>query len=132
MKKSEVRQLNTDVLAYMGDAVFEGFIREIMIEGGRTLPANSLHRSATKYVNAHAQAAAVRGMLEELTEEEQHLVKRARNHKIHSKAKNADPLTYKWATGFEALVGYLFLAGEEARLAWVMNRAAEIIDGKQI
>ena len=59
-------------------------------------------------------------------------MKRARNHKIHSKAKSVDPLTYKWATGFEALVGYLFLAGEEARLAWVMNRAAEIIDGKQI
>lgn len=132
MNKREVQQLNTDVLAYMGDAVFEGFIREIMIEGGRNLPAKSLHRSATAYVNAHAQAEAVRGMFEQLTEKEQHLVKRARNHKIHSKAKNADPRTYKWATGFEALVGYLFLVGEEERLAWVMNKAAEIIDGKQV
>ena len=129
MKEAEVRQLNTDVLAYMGDAAYELFIRKLMLEEGR-LRANSLHRSATHYVNAHAQADAVRGMLEELTEEEQRIVKRARNHKIHSKAKNADPLTYKWATGFEALVGYLYLNGDEQRLSRVMHRAVEIIDGK--
>ena len=129
MKEAEVRQLNTDVLAYLGDAAYELFIRELMLEEGR-LRANSLHRSATHYVNAHAQADAVRGMLEELTEEEQRIVKRARNHKFHSKAKNADPLTYKWATGFEALVGYLYLTGDEQRLTCVMNRAVEIIDGE--
>ncbi len=129
MDKGEVRQLNTDVLAYLGDAAYELFIRELMLEEGR-LRANSLHRSATHYVNAHAQADAVRGMMEELTEEEQRIVKRARNHKFHSKAKNADPLTYKWATGFEALVGYLYLNGDEQRLSRVMHRAVEIIDGK--
>ena len=129
MKEAEVRQLNTDVLAYLGDAAYELFIRKLMLEEGR-LRENSLHRSATHYVNAHAQADAVRGMLEELTEEEQRIVKRARNHKFHSKAKNADPLTYKWATGFEALVGYLYLTGDEQRLACVMNRAVEIIDGE--
>ena len=131
MDTSKVRQLNTDVLAYLGDAAYELFIRKLMLEEGR-LRANSLHRSATHYVNAHAQADAVRGMLEELTEEEQRIVKRARNHKFHSKAKNADPLTYNWATGFEALVGYLYLTGDEQRLARVMNRAVEIIDGEQI
>lgn len=129
MDISTVRQLNTDVLAYMGDAVFEQFIRELVLKSGR-FKASSLHRTVTGYVNAHAQADAVRGMLEELTEEEQRIVKRARNHKFHSKAKNADPLTYKWATGFEALVGYLYLTGEEERFVWVMNRAVEIIDGK--
>lgn len=131
MEKSEVRQLNTDVLAYMGDAVFEVFARKLVLERGRHQAA-SLHRTVTGYVNAHAQAEAAKGMLEELTEEEQRIVKRARNHKVHSKAKNADPLTYKWATGFEAVVGYLFLTEEQERLAWVMNRAVEIIDGKQI
>jgi len=129
METGKVRQLNTDVLAYIGDAVYEIFVRELMLEEGR-LRANSLHRSTTAYVNAHAQADAVRGMLEELTEEEQRIVKRARNHKFHSKAKNADPLTYKWATGFEALIGYLHLAGEEDRLAQVLDRAVEIIDGE--
>ena len=129
MDERKVRQLNTDVLAYIGDAVFEVFIRELMLEEGR-LRANSLHRSATMYVNARAQAAGVRGMLDELAEDERRIVMRARNHKITSRAKNADPRTYKWATGFEALLGHLFLTGEEARLAWVMNRAVEIIDGK--
>lgn len=129
MNTTTVRQLNTDVLAYLGDAAYELFIRELMLEEGR-LRANSLHRSATHYVNAHAQSDAVRGMLDELTEDEQRVVKRARNHKFHSKAKNADPITYKWATGFEALIGYLYLTGEKTRLAWAMNRAVEIIDGK--
>lgn len=129
MNAAEARQLNTDVLAYMGDAVYEMFVREFVLKSGR-LRANSLHRSATHYVNAHAQADAVRGMLDELTEEEQRIVKRARNHKFHSKAKHADPLTYKWATGFEALIGYLYLAGEEQRLTRVMHRAVEIIDGE--
>jgi len=67
MDAAEVRQLNTDVLAYMGDAVFEQFTRELVLRHGR-FKASSLHRTVTGYVNAHAQAEAVRGMLEELTE----------------------------------------------------------------
>ena len=129
MDAREVKQLNTDVLAYIGDAVFEEFIRELMLEEGR-LRANSLHRSTTLYVNAHAQADAVRGMIDDLTEEERRVVMRARNHKLTSRAKHADPRTYKWATGFEAVVGYLYLMGEEDRLIWAMHRAVEIIDGK--
>ena len=129
MEAREVKQLNTDVLAYIGDAVFEEFIRELMLEEGR-LRANSLHRSTTLYVNAHAQADAVRGMIDDLTEEERRVVMRARNHKLTSRAKHADPRTYKWATGFEAVVGYLYLMGEEDRLIWAMHRAVEIIDGK--
>lgn len=129
MELTKVKQLNIDALAYMGDAVYEQYIREGLLSGG-IQQANSLHRAATKYVKAQAQAQAVRGMFDELTEEEQRLVKRARNHKFKSKAKNADPVTYKWATGFEAFVGYLYLAGEEERLSWVMNRAVEITDGK--
>ena len=131
MDKSDIRQLNTDVLAYVGDAVFDLFVRELILERGRH-KASSLHRTVTAYVKAHAQADAVRGMMDELTEEEQRLVKRARNHKFRSKAKNADPVTYKWATGFEALVGQLYLVGEEERLYRIMNRAVEIIDGEQI
>lgn len=131
MKLTEVKNLNTDVLAYMGDAVYEQFIRTQLLAGGLH-KAGSLHRAATKYVRAQAQADAVRGMFDELTEEEQRIVKRARNHKISSKAKNADPVTYKWATGFEAFVGYLYLAGEEERLDWAMHRAVEITDGEQI
>ena len=71
-----------------------------------------------------------RDLTPELTEEEQHIVKRGRNHKFNSKAKNADPVTYKWATAFEALVGYLYLSDRGERLAWLMKRAVEIQNGE--
>jgi len=131
MERSEVKQLNTDVLAYMGDAVYEVFVREMMLDSGRHR-ASSLHRTVTGDVNAHSQAVAIKGMYDKLTEEEQSIVRRARNHKISSRAKNADPLTYKWATGFEAFIGYLYLTGEEDRLTWAMNKAVEITDGEQV
>ena len=131
MDFSKAKQLNTDALAYIGDAVYDLFVRELILAGGER-KASSLHRTVTRYVNAQAQATAVREMLDDLTDEEQRLIKRARNHKFHSKAKNSDPLTYKWATGFEAFVGYLYLMGEEERLNWVMNKAVEITDGEQI
>lgn len=121
----------------MGDAVYEQFIREMLLQSGFAR-VNNLHRCATKYVKAPAQALAIKTMMAvgvgkevqpELSEEEQKLVKRARNHKFNSKAKNADPVTYKWATAFEALVGYLYLSGEADRLSQIMNRAVEIING---
>lgn len=129
MELTKVRQLNTDALAYMGDAVYEQYIREQLLCGG-IQKANSLHRAATRYVKAQAQADAIHGMFDDLTEDEQRLVKRARNHKFNSKAKNADPLTYKWATAFEALIGYLYLTGDTVRLEWAMKSAVEIIDGE--
>lgn len=128
MKIENIKNLNTEALAYIGDAVYEKFIREKLIVSGMARVHN-LHRAATGYVKAGTQAAAICHMFGELSEEEQRLVKRARNHKFNSKAKNADPITYKWATAFEALVGYLYLAGEEERLAEVMNRAVAIIEG---
>lgn len=136
-----LKQLNTEALAYMGDAVFEQYIREMLLKSGLAKPAN-LHRQATKYVRAQSQAKAIRVLMgigtkedakkisSELTEEEQHIVKRGRNHKYNSKAKNADPITYKWATAFEALVGYLYLSEQSDRLAWLMGRAVEIQNGE--
>ena len=124
MKIEQLKQLNTDALAYIGDGVYELFIREHMLMEGMQKAAN-LHKASTKYVRAQAQADAIRSMFDDLTEEEQRLVKRARNHKFNSKAKNADPITYKWATAFEALVGYLYLAGDEERLSLIMEKAVE-------
>ncbi|MDO4176952.1 MAG: ribonuclease III domain-containing protein [Bacillota bacterium] len=132
-----IKQLNSEALAYMGDAVYEQFVRERLLAEGLA-KVNNLHRAATKYVKAPAQAKAIKTMMAvgtgkgtepELSEDEQRLVKRARNHRFNSKAKNADPVTYKWATAFEALVGYLYLSGEKKRLMQIMNRAVEIIDG---
>lgn len=122
------KHMNTEVLAYMGDAVYEQSVREkLILEGG--VRVDSLHHQAIGYVNAEAQAKAIKEIFDDLPEDEQALVKRARNHKFHSKAKHADPITYKWATAFEALVGYYYLAGEKEKLDSLMERAFSIIGG---
>lgn len=112
----------------MGDAVYEQAVRHMLIAEGNARVDN-LHRKAVRYVNAEAQAKAIKEIFDELTDEEQALVKRARNHRFHSKAKNADPVTYKWATAFEAVIGYYHLAGEEERLDWFIEKAFSIIGG---
>lgn len=119
--------MNTTVLAYMGDAVYEVYIRKMVIETGQ-LHADRLHHSAVRYVCADGQAKAVKAMFEELTETEQRLVKRARNKKITSKPKNADPKIYKWATAHEALIGYLYLSGQNERMEQLLKRTVELIE----
>lgn len=126
MKKEQVKDINTTALAYMGDAVYEQTVREHILKRG-SYNVNKLHHLATEFVKASAQADIIKTMLESLTEEEQRLVKRARNRRFTTKAKNADPVTYKWATAFEALVGYLYLAEEEDRLEEILGQAIEII-----
>ncbi len=125
--KDQFIRMNTTVLAYMGDAVYEQFIREHIIDESSS-DVSALHRRATGYVKASAQAEAVKALFDELTEAEQNLVKRARNRKPVTKAKNADPLDYRWATAMEALVGYLYLAGRRDRLEEVMGRVIDIIE----
>ena len=127
MNNEELKQLNTTALAYMGDAVYEQFIREYILKKG-TADVNKLHRISTMYVSAPAQAKIIKSLFDDLTEDEQKLVKRARNRKYHTKAKNADPITYKWATALEALVGYLYLSGDGQRLAQICEQAVEIIE----
>lgn len=126
MKIEKLNQVNTTALAYMGDAVYEQAVREYIIGKG-SYHVNNMHRLATDFVKASAQAGIIKRMFDELTESEQRLVKRARNRRFNTKAKNADPVTYKWATAFEALVGYLYLAEDNERLQWVLERAIEIV-----
>lgn len=114
----------------MGDAVFEQAVREHILSKG-VPDTNKLHRMSTMYVSAPAQAKIIKSLFNDLTEEEQKLVKRARNRKYHTKAKNADPVTYKWATALEALIGQLYLSGETQRLQWVLKRAVEIIEEQE-
>lgn len=127
MEPVKARNLNTDALAYMGDAVYEKMVREKLLLEGKTR-VDRLHRAATGYVSAQAQAAAVRTLFDRLTEEEQAMVKRWRNHRYHSKAKHADPMTYKWATAFEALIGYLYLSEDMERLEELFAETVRIID----
>ena len=127
MREVDYKNYNSIALAFMGDAVYERFIRERILRSGKT-GADKMHRAAVRYVKAAAQELSLREMLDDLTEDEQVVVHRARNHKITSKPKNADPLTYKMATAFEALLGYLYLSGESERLAELMDRAAQTVD----
>jgi ribonuclease-3 family protein len=129
MTKTELNRINTTSLAYLGDAVYEVIVRE-MILAKYPLDAGKAHRHAVKYVSAGGQAKAARAMIEAgfLTEEEEHLLKRARNHRTMSRPQHADPKDYKYATGFEALLGYLHLAGEKDRIAEIASEAFRIIE----
>ena len=129
MTKQEVLQINTSTLAYLGDAVYELMIREWLVEK-KPNNVDKSHKAAIKYVSADGQAKAAKAMMADafLREEEERLLKRARNHRTMSKPANADPKNYKIATGFEALVGYLHLLGETDRLQAVVAEAIRIID----
>ena len=129
MEKLNPREINTTALAFLGDAVYEVFIRKHVMETGQPR-ADKLHRAAVRYVCADGQARALKALMREdaLTEEELRLVKRARNHRSGSKARSADAVTYKLATAFEALVGFLHLDGQEARLNEIMESAVKEIE----
>lgn len=122
-------QMNTTVLAYLGDAVYELYIREHVIHTGK-IRTDFLHRESVRYVRASAQAKIIRELFDTLPQEQQALVKRARNHKSATKPKNADPVEYKWATAFEALVGYLYLSEKKDELTALLENALRVIDQK--
>ncbi|PTV35453.1 Mini-ribonuclease 3 [Limosilactobacillus fermentum] len=118
MEQADYQQLNGIALAYLGDAVYEVFIRQHLLALGMSKP-NRLQKKATNYVSAKAQAALILKMQEEdyLTEEEWAYYKRGRNANSYTHAKNTSVLTYRQSTGFEALFGYLQLAGQQERVA---------------
>ena len=128
----DVKQLNSLALAYMGDAVFESFIRFNLLASGGVRP-NQLHRESTKFVSAKAQAFMVHTLLDQnlLTEEEVTIVKRGRNAKSATVPKNTDVQTYRYSTAFEALLGYHFLSGNEDRLNELMEYGYNLIRGKE-
>ena len=109
------KEINTTALAYIGDAVYEIYVREHVLEASRKQAfgahVDALHKKAVRYVRADGQAKALRRMMKEgfLAAEEEALVRRARNHKSASKPKNADAMDYKYATALEALIGYWYL-----------------------
>ncbi|WP_281181989.1 Mini-ribonuclease 3 [Domibacillus iocasae] len=113
----DARQLNGLALAYMGDAVYEVYIRKFLLESGRLKP-NDLHRASTKFVSAKAQAAQLHRLRENnfLTEEEITVAKRGRNAKSGHIPKNTDVQTYNHSTAFEAVIGFLFLTGQLERM----------------
>lgn len=122
MNKIDGNTLNSLALAYIGDSVYEVYIRKYLLSL-KIAKVNDLQKAATKFVSAKGQAYYLKEMTDEefLKEEELVIVTRARNHKTKSHPKNTDIITYKNATGFEALIGYLFLDDNIKRIEEIIN-----------
>ncbi|QJD85105.1 Mini-ribonuclease 3 [Cohnella herbarum] len=116
--------LSPVVLAYIGDAVFEIYIRQKLIACSSRKP-HELHRAATTYVSAAAQAKLLQRWMPLLTEEEADIVRRGRNTKSGQPPKNADPADYRHATALECLVGHLYYHGAKDRLEQLVELAFE-------
>ena len=133
-KEQDVRAYSPLTLAYIGDALYDLVIRSVVVERANR-SANDLHKKTVRYVKAEEldidEMDRIMALLEELTEEEQAVYKRGRNAKSHIMAKNASMSDYRKATGFEALMGYLYLTGETDRLLYLVKKGIELV-GLQI
>lgn len=131
MKQGELQTVSPLVFAYIGDALYEIYVRTYIVHKYK-VKVNELHKLSTKFVKAAAQAKIVHAIEGELTEEEWKMIKRGRNQKSGSVAKNASITDYKYATGFECLLGYLYLLGKTKRLEEIINKAIDIIEKEEI
>ena len=127
--QDKVYVMNTGALAYIGDSVYEVYIRKHTIGKGN-IHGDVLHKRSVRYVNASSQCKVIKLLLDSLSEKEQSLVKRARNKKVSTKPRNVDISTYKWATAFEALLGYYFLSEQYDELDQIIEKAISIIEEK--
>lgn len=123
----EARLMQPAVLAFIGDAVFNLFIRERLILK-RKGTSHQLHIFSTEYVKAASQSKISKALMDTFTEEEAYIFRRGRNTKSTTIPKNADVQDYKYATGLEALFGYLYLTKQRERLHQLMEQAANIIE----
>lgn len=124
LEEQDLRTYSPLTLAYIGDAIFELVVRTVLVERKNT-QAEKLHKAATKIVKAETQALMIEAIKEELTEEELAVYKRGRNAKAVTRAKNATMSEYRRATGFEALMGYLYLKGDIVRMIELIHLAVE-------
>lgn len=126
LKAVDVSTYSPLALAYIGDAVYELIIRTKVVNRGNT-QVNKMHKKSAEFVKASAQAAIIKALEEELTEEERAVFKRGRNAKSATVAKHASMIDYRNATGFEALVGYLYLTEQMERLFELVRDGLEKI-----
>ena len=122
LKELPLIDTNSLSLAYLGDAVYELYIRTYLLSKGN-YKVGDLQQMAVKYVSAKAQSNFLEQMINDdiLTAEELVIVKRARNHKSHASPKHTDIITYKKSTGLEALIGYLKLTNQDKRIDEIMK-----------
>lgn len=130
----DAKTLNSLALAYMGDAVFEVYVRHRLLQKGFIKP-NKLQKESIKYVSAKSQCYIIKSFISSqvLTDGEMAIVKRGRNAKSHSVPKNVDVQTYKYSTAFEALLGYHYLTANIERLEDLIEKSFAIIEkGKEV
>lgn len=126
--ETEAKLLNPLQLALVGDGVYEVFIRNYILSENTSLNANKMHVKAIGYVKAKSQSFIMHELESLLNEDEMAVFKRGRNAKSPTVPKNADVRDYRMATGFEALVGYLYLSGNKERLQFVLNKSIEVLN----
>lgn len=125
-QEQDVRAYSPLTLAYIGDGIYELVIRSVVVERANR-SANDLHKKTVRYVKAETQAAIIQALSEELTTDEEAVYKRGRNAKSYTAAKNASLGDYRKATGFEALIGYLYLTGQTDRLLYLVKKGIAAI-----
>lgn len=118
--KTEINLMPPLVWAYVGDAVYELYIRTYLVNTTKLNP-HKLHIEAINYVKAKAQARSLEELMEKLTDEEKEIVRRARNAENHHLPKNADVREYMYSTAFEGLIGYLYLTKQGERLKQILE-----------
>ena len=125
--------LNGSTLAFVGDAILSLYVRDYLVKLGFT-KTKELQNRSIQFVSANAQAKFILGLIEEnyLSEAEVKMFMRGRNHKSDNKAKNADIVTYRQSTGFEALLGYLYLTENHTRLNEICLKMIQTIDNEPI
>ncbi|MBO6239883.1 MAG: ribonuclease III [Butyrivibrio sp.] len=124
IKEQDIRTFSPLTLAYIGDAVFDVIVRSILVNKGNTA-VNKLHVRASSIVKAGTQAMIIKTVMDDLTDEEKDIYRRGRNSKPHTKAKNATTMDYLDATGFEAVIGFLYLKGDMDRVCDIVKIAIE-------
>lgn len=124
----DLQTVSMQTLAFIGDAVYNVYIRSYLASKHNE-KSGRLHNYSIKYVSARAQSKIIDGIFEILSEEEIDVYKRGRNTNINTVSKNVDVVQYKKATGFEALIGYLFISEKKDRLDYIIKRCIELGDG---
>ena len=131
MKEVDVHSYSPLTLAYIGDSIYDLIIKSLVINQGNS-QVNKLHKETSMYVQASTQSLMMRAMQEELTEEEHAVYKRGRNAKSVSPAKNQSITDYRRATGFEALLGYLYLKKEWKRMLDLVKIGLDSLKEKEV
>ena len=131
MKEVDVPSYSPLTLAYIGDSIYDLIIKSLVINQGNR-QVNKLHKETSMYVQASTQSLMMRAMQEELTEEEHAVYKRGRNAKSVSPAKNQSITDYRRATGFEALLGYLYLKKEWKRMLDLVKIGLDSLKEKEV